>query len=326
VSNATGLTNTVALAAGVSHTCALRADGRVFCWGRNNVGQLGRASAGSLSNTPVQVEGLNNQIGGLNSVTTVAAGGSHNCALFSTGQAACWGNNAFGQLANGSNGGFSDTPLLLGGGLIDAVGLNAGGIYTCALRVLGRVICWGDNTFGQLGIGNAGGLRDSPIAVSTASGLIDATAVSAGGAHACALRADGAVFCWGSNESGQIGTGSSGDLRPRPFEVPSFRFNVDPNVALKGHGRVAVVTALVNCPAGDKVHVRVELTQDGTFGQGHAVRACTGGLERYPVTVPAHGWAGFEPGPAQAAAEAVVRDRGQVTETQAWTRAVELVP
>jgi hypothetical protein len=109
-----------------------------------------------------------------------------------------------------------------------------------------------------------------------------------------------------------------------PVEVPSFRFNIDPAVELRAPGRVATVIALVACPEDQQLELRISLYQGAAFGEGRAVEACTGQLERYPVTVPAQGPAGFEPGPAEAEAEGIVRDHGAVMDTLEWTRTVEL--
>jgi hypothetical protein len=89
---------------------------------------------------------------------------------------------------------------------------------------------------------------------------------------------------------------------------------------------VATVTALGLCEAGAQVQIRVELIQGAVSGHGITAGRCTGALERYEVTVPAQGRAGFVAGPATAVADAIVRDRGQVVDQPHWTRAVELAP
>jgi len=147
--------------------------------------------------------------------------------------------------------------------------------------------------------------------------------LGAGTSHTCAVASDGNVFCWGLNASGQVGDGSTLN-RVFATPVPSFSFNVDRIVQTRGRGHVAVVTALVNCPAGQHVKVDVRLTQGVTTGHGQAAGQCTGGLEGVPVKVAGHRGAVFQPGPAEAEADAVVPDRGQIVDTHDWTRAVEL--
>lgn len=85
-----------------------------------------------------------------------------------------------------------------------------------------------------------------------------------------------------------------------------------------------MVTALLNCPEGQRLKVKVTLTQAGRSSHGHAAGECTGGLEGYPVIIPAHGRGGFQPGPATAEADAVISERGQVVDTEEWTREVML--
>jgi len=322
VDDLTGLTNAVALAATGSNTCALRGDGQVFCWGDNGQGQLGIGSSGGSSNVPTPVSTAS----GLTNVVSITAGLASFCALRADGAVFCWGLNTAGQLGIGSSGGFRDTPTQVrtDTGLSSAVGLEGGGSHTCALRADGVAFCWGFNSAGQLGLGSSGGLVSSPIAVSAGNGLANAIAVTGGGSHTCALRADGAPFCWGRNAEGQLGLGSTLSPRTFPFEVPSFRFNIDPDVRLQRPGRIAVVTVIVNCPAGGHVKILVSLTQGNVSGAAQASGVCTGDLTEVSVKLPAHGRAGFQPGAAQAEAEANVSDRGRIIDLQQWTREVEL--
>jgi hypothetical protein len=102
------------------------------------------------------------------------------------------------------------------------------------------------------------------------------------------------VRCWGENFFGQIGVGTTTDML-RPAVVPSFTLNIDPLVSVKGRGRVATVDILAICD-GQHLHADVILMQGSVTGHGVAVGQCTGALERYPVTVAAHGPLGFSKG------------------------------
>jgi hypothetical protein len=146
--------------------------------------------------------------------------------------------------------------------------------------------------------------------------------IATGSAHSCARIANGSVRCWGLNFSGQVGIGTTTNVL-RPAVVPSFTLNIDPLVRLHWQGRVATVDIVAVCDEGERLQVDVTLTQDGVSGHGVATGACTGGLERYPVTVPARGPTGFLEGAAQVQAEAIIGERG-TAETQAWTRAVNI--
>jgi alpha-tubulin suppressor-like RCC1 family protein len=323
------LTGVAALAAGFRHNCALRADGTVVCWGDNRHGQLGKDPLLTSSSFAIDVAGVSNAI-------ALAGGNAHTCALLSNGKVKCWGLNNNGQLGDGSiNESFQPVTvrqLLAGGGLTDLTGivaLEAGSLHTCALRVDGKVFCWGDNTRGQLGDGT---MTDShaallnPVQQVVLEGRFDLggiVALGLGQQHSCALGVDGQPFCWGSNSNGQLGNGGNSDS-PLAQPVPSFTFNVAAGVSVRQNERVAVVTALANCPEGDMVHIDVQLSQNGTIGQGQTEGRCTGGLTGYPVIVPAQGRVGWQAGEATALADAVVRDRGRVVQTQEWTRVVEL--
>jgi alpha-tubulin suppressor-like RCC1 family protein len=186
------------IAAGSGHTCALTTTGTVRCWGANYFGQLGNGTA-TNSTTPIAVSNL------AGSVEAVSTGGIHSCALTSPGGMKCWGGNGSGQLGIGSLVGSAvpvDTTGLTGG----VAGIAAGDSHTCALTTAGGVKCWGTNVSGQLGDGSDTSRNTPTNVVSLSSGV---TAISAGTYHTCALTAVGGAKCWGTNTSGQLGTGNT---------------------------------------------------------------------------------------------------------------------
>ncbi len=192
-----GLSDAVALAAGIAHTCALQASGAVLCWGNNTFGQLGNAS----SNNSLSPEVVN----GLGDVVALAAGAYHTCALLASGAVRCWGYNGEGELGNGTTSTAVVSPVAVND-LGDAVALSAGYRHNCALKASGAVLCWGFNGEGQLGNGTTSTAVVSPVAV---NGLSDAVTLVAGGYHTCALQASGAARCWGYNSYGQLGNGTT---------------------------------------------------------------------------------------------------------------------
>jgi alpha-tubulin suppressor-like RCC1 family protein len=197
------------LAAGVNHTCALLSDRSVKCWGNNFYGELGDGSTTDRA-TPTGVTGL----GGLE-LQQIAAGRGHTCAVISDGSVRCWGDNANGQLGDGST---TDrtTPVSVSGlSGLSVHSVAAGGAHTCAVISDGSVRCWGDNANGQLGDGTTID-RTSPVQVSL--GGLNVHSITAGGAHACAIISDGSARCWGNNMYGQLGDGSTTD-RLIPTEV-----------------------------------------------------------------------------------------------------------
>jgi alpha-tubulin suppressor-like RCC1 family protein len=186
----------ITIATGGSHTCVLSSAGGVKCWGANFSGQLGDGTNVNR-NAPVDVTGLSW------GVTAIAAGSEHTCAAVG-GRVKCWGANFSGQLGDGTNSN-RNAPVDVSGLSLPVATMAAGGSHSCALLVAGAVKCWGTNFAGQLGDGTKVD-RNSPVDV---SGLfVPATAIAVGGSHSCALSAAGAVKCWGTNFSGQLGDGT----------------------------------------------------------------------------------------------------------------------
>ena len=137
-----------AISEGVYHTCALRTDASLWCWGGNSSGQLGTslvlASSNSKTATPAQVPGAWLQ---------VDTGQSHTCAIASDNSLWCWGDNSAGQLGDGTHTAQALPVRVVVPGQSWA-SVKAGLSHTCALSLDGDIWCWGDNGDGQLGIGS----------------------------------------------------------------------------------------------------------------------------------------------------------------------------
>jgi alpha-tubulin suppressor-like RCC1 family protein len=196
-----------AITAGAEHACLLRSDGGVFCWGRNDEGQLGDGTRTPRS-TAVRVPGL--------TAIAVAAGTRHTCAISADGQVLCWGADDAGQLGDG--GGVDRRTPVPVAGLAGATDVAAGDAFSCAVLADGSARCWGDDTYGQLGDATPPAAGARPPATVALTGL---RALSAHWQHACALRDDETVWCWGSNSFGQLGDGSSDD-RSAPVRAQSL--------------------------------------------------------------------------------------------------------
>ena len=191
----------VEIAAGASPALALKSDGSVWAWGNNASGQLGSGDAPTDHPVPVQVSGL----GG---VVAITAGDTFSLALKSDGSVLAWGNNASGQLGDGSAPADHSSPVAvgalgIGSGVARIVG---GGTHSIALTADGRVYAWGNNASGQVGDGSAPADQHVPILIGGLSNIVD---IAAGRAHSVAVASDGTVFSWGDNILGQLGDGTN---------------------------------------------------------------------------------------------------------------------
>jgi len=200
-----GLSEVVAVAAGSLHTVVLKSDGTVWTWGDDFYGQLGNESA--CANVPGQVNGLSG-------VVAIAAGSWYTVAVKSDGTVWAWGNNSRGQLGDGTTTNRS-IPVQVNG-LSEVVAVAAGSSHTVAVKGDGTVWAWGNNSSGQLGDGTTT-QRIVPIQVSGVSGVV-AVAASTWHWYTVALKSDGTVWTWGSNEYGQLGDGTT-TMRTVPVQV-----------------------------------------------------------------------------------------------------------
>lgn len=227
-----GLTSGVtAIAAGSDHSCAVQS-GVVKCWGSNTYGQLSDVVAQGGSNTPVSVSLAS-------AATDVIAGTYLSCAQLAN-SVSCWGWNGRGQLGDGTTGmprtPVEATPLANPGAV---TGVSAGGIHTCAI-VSSAAKCWGYNDFGQLG----NGTTTSATFPQAVTGLTNATDISAGDRHSCAVLSGGAVDCWGINNYGELG--STGGPASTPRAVTSVTSGAT-LVSAGGNHTCAVVSAGAKC-------------------------------------------------------------------------------
>ncbi len=210
------------LDAGGAHTCVVLTDETVRCWGYGAHGALGYGNTNWVGDdeTPGSVGPVDIGVG--RKAVAIATGNEHTCALLDNGSVGCWGSGEHGALGHGDTKtiGDDETPASVGpvdlGAGRKAVAITAGVAFTCALLDNGRVRCWGYGADGQLGYGATNDIGDDETPGSV--GPIDlgagrkAVAISAGDLHACAILDNGRVRCWGFNQYGQLGNGSTSNV------------------------------------------------------------------------------------------------------------------
>ena len=193
-----GLSNVVSVDVGQDFACALRSTGSVACWGYNGWGQLGDGT----TTTRLSQVGVT----GISSAKSLATSYNTTCVVLEDGTVRCWGAGTVGQLGNGSYNS-STTPVTVTG-ISNAVAITGGSYHFCALLGDHSVKCWGANPYGQLGNGTTSDSA-SPVDVSGISNA--AVSVSGGYGITCAVMVDGTARCWGQNQSGQLGNGTTTD-------------------------------------------------------------------------------------------------------------------
>ncbi len=206
---------------GETHSCGIL-NGITQCWGTSNVGALGSAISSALTPSTVLLNANSSTLAGQ---MTLGAGGSHNCSLSYAGEVFCWGDNTYGKLGNNTTTSSNKAVQVVGvggtGTIANVSGLAVGYRHNCALSG-GYINCWGNNTYGQLGINSTMSMA-APIQVVGVGGsgnLTGATQVVAGRYHTCAL-VSGSVYCWGSNLNGQLGANSAATQSNTPLQVVS---------------------------------------------------------------------------------------------------------
>ncbi len=243
--------------AGTAHTCGVRSDGSLWCWGLNHDGQL---NTGDYVNSTVPVrtgkhiwstvgvmafgacaidtggrmwcggsDGLGRdlaaplsspfELNAQRSWTALAAGSRHVCGTATGGEQWCWGQNAGYQVGDGTTTDRS-TPQQIGA-VTTWAQRTGGAAHSCAVRTDESLWCWGTGGSGQLGLGDTT-TRTAPVRVATASAWRRIAAGSTG-SHTCGIGADESLWCWGAGSSGQLGTGDSAD-RTAPVQVGAARY------------------------------------------------------------------------------------------------------
>ncbi len=199
------------VSAGAAHTCARQTSGRLYCWGYDLDGELGDDEALTDRSVPTAVAG------GATDWASLTTGYFHTCAQKTSGRLYCWGANATGQLGDASGADHRAVPTPVAGGATDWDSVATGYLHTCARKTSGRLYCWGYDGMGQLGDGGLNTDRATPTQVAGASTAW--SDVAAGGFHTCGRRTSGRLYCWGYDDSGQLGDGNADAAQIAPTAV-----------------------------------------------------------------------------------------------------------
>jgi alpha-tubulin suppressor-like RCC1 family protein len=208
------------ISAGGRHSCAVTVARAAYCWGANELGQLGTGAEGAPALVPVRVAGSLEFV-------TISAGYNHSCAADASGSAYCWGENGFGEIGDGGSAGVGIPGARAPQRIVQFDGefyvtVSAGHSYSCGLRDNAELMCWGRGGNGQLGNAQA---VDRPLRdlVHTEPGRLFVpsqgvfAAVDAGGStHTCGISTSNTAFCWGQGSKGQLGTGEYLTMIPYP--------------------------------------------------------------------------------------------------------------
>jgi alpha-tubulin suppressor-like RCC1 family protein len=236
------------VAAGTTHTCAIRVEGTLWCWGRNWAGQLGTGDRAS-STVPVQV-------GDRRDWRDVAVGGGHSCAIDAAGALSCWGGGDYGQSGTNPPPAYTTRPSPIAGTWL---AVSSHFYDTCAVRADRTLWCWGDNVAPAdgnpprmdqpllppaqvgadadwiaiaVGVNHACGVRRGGVLACGGLGVVRGDFAAAGSAtdwgdvvasayHDCALEQGGALSCWGRNDTGQLGLGTIQTLNAPGVDAPA---------------------------------------------------------------------------------------------------------
>ena len=192
--------NARAVAAGARHTCALLGNGDVVCWGDNGREQLGDSLTSDFSPRRVAID----------KARAVVTGATHSCAVLQTDdEVVCWGANDLSQTGHG---GTAPDAVNKGKGTLKDVALLAAGMnHTCAAQYgdKARLLCWGDNSTLQSGQADSEAVATEAKKVGEFDGR-DFTQLACGLWHSCGLHRTDGVLCWGGNDDGQLGIGTTG--------------------------------------------------------------------------------------------------------------------
>ena len=268
-------------ALGSHHVIAIDNQGKVYTWGANSIGQLGKGTTDD-SNVPICISDISGNILNGKNIVEISAGGNHTVVLDDQGKVYTWGNNSHGQLGNETNEA-SLAPICISdisGNILkgkNIISISAGESYTLAIDEQGKVYSWGWNRYGELGDGTDGYNVNStsPICISDISSNIlngkKIISISAGGNSSVAVDIEGKVYTWGFNGLGQLGNGTTDDSN-----VPICISEIEGNILNEKN--------IIEVSAGDRAMIAADIqgnvytwgyNDDGQLGNGSEIMSST---------------------------------------------------
>jgi|GEM_PF-656665 len=196
----TGLSGSgwVRIVASGSHSCGIRNDGTISCWGNDGAGRLANGPEGGDETSAVNV------VGGM-VWKALEAGSDHSCGIKSDDTAWCWGDDTTGELGNGAPSDDQNVPVAVTGGHLWKK-IDSGTGHTCGIKSDDTAWCWGNDSNGQLGDGVTTTGSPDPVLVSGGSTW---KMIDTGSGITCGIKSDDSLWCWGGDASGQLGNGAT---------------------------------------------------------------------------------------------------------------------
>ncbi len=225
-----GTEKVLQVAGGPVHACALVESGHVYCWGHNQWGNVGNDTSGADVPNATLVVGPGGETSGLGGVVELAAGSDYTCARTAAKTVYCWGYGGNGNIGNGAQTNINPRPVQVKGPggtgvLAGAESIGVGWFHACAVVTGGNVSCWGTNTKGELGIGNADpSVRTAPTEMvkgPAGTGVLsDVVTVVGLRSSTCVLKNDNTIWCWGENQYSSTYGGYLGNADPNHADSP----------------------------------------------------------------------------------------------------------
>ena len=269
---------------GQKHTCAIFSDGNLKCWGGTELGEIGTGLFTNDYFTTPQIV----QFDAERFPVAVSSSKRHTCAILDNGELMCWGYNSHGQLGIGTYGWSvsENTPQLVDLGVgKTAKSVSTGSDHTCAILNDDSLKCWGSPGNGELLGNGAISIQPTPQLVNLGPGKT-AVSVSAGISHTCAILNDGNIKCWGSNNAGQLGIGSTiNQPSPQQVNLGTNHFAVAVDVgsgyhtcAVLDNGNLTCWGSNANGQLGIGGTSNVNSPQNVDIGQGLSVVSVSAGM------------------------------------------------